>query len=164
MKAAERLLVGWAGMRGAISLAAALAIPVATDQRNLIVFVTFVVIVLGLTVQGLTLPLVARHIESRDEQEVVDHAREQAAKAALQTLDEADGEADEEAVARLRSLYEMRLARIGNEDAQVGRRLRLKLIDAEREALGELHASGELDRTLFQQLMRELDLDDERLR
>ena len=58
----------------------------------------------------------------------------------------------------------MRLARIGSDDAHVGRKLRLSLIDAEREALGELHARGELDRTLFQELMRELDLDDERLR
>jgi Na+/H+ antiporter len=164
MKPAERLLVGWAGMRGAISLAAALAIPEATDQRNLIVFVTFAVIVLGMTIQGLTLPLVARHIESPDEQAVRDHAREAAARAALERLDEVDGDADEEAVARLRSLYEMRLARIGSEDAQVGRSLRLALIDAEREALGELHAGGELDQTLFQELMRELDLDDERLR
>jgi Na+/H+ antiporter len=164
MKPAERLLVGWAGMRGAISLAAALAIPEAIDERNLIVFVTFAVIVLGMTIQGLTLPLVARRIESPDELAVRDHAREAAARAALEKLDEVDGDADEEAVARLRSLYEMRLARIGSDDAQVGRRLRLALIDAEREALGELHAGGELDRTLFQELMRELDLDDERLR
>jgi CPA1 family monovalent cation:H+ antiporter len=164
MRAVERLLVGWAGMRGAISLAAALAIPESVDERNLIVFVTFAVIVVGLTVQGLTLPLVARRIESPDEQEVRDHAREEAARAALAKLDEVDGEADEEAVARLRSLYEMRLARIGSDDAQVGRRLRLDLIDAEREALGELHARGELDRTLLEEMMRELDLDDERLR
>jgi CPA1 family monovalent cation:H+ antiporter len=164
MRAVERLLVGWAGMRGAISLAAALAIPESVDERNLIVFVTFAVIVVGLTVQGLTLPLVARRIESPDEQEARDHAREEAARAALAKLDEVDGEADEEAVARLRSLYEMRLARIGSDDAQVGRRLRLDLIDAEREALGELHARGELDRTLLEEMMRELDLDDERLR
>jgi hypothetical protein len=58
----------------------------------------------------------------------------------------------------------MRIARIGSEDAHVGRQLRLDLIEAEREALGEMHARGELDRTLFGQLLRELDLDDERLR
>jgi len=164
LRAPERLLVGWAGMRGAVSLAAALAVPVSADERNLIVFVTFAVIVLGLTIQGLTLPLVARQIESADEQAIRDHAREAAAEAALGKLDELDGEADPEAVARLRSLYEMRIARIGSDEAHVGRHLRLELIDAEREALAELHASGELDRTLFQELMRELDLDDERLR
>ena len=164
LKPAERLLVGWAGMRGAISLAAALAIPTNAAERNLIVFVTFAVIVLGLTIQGLTLPLVARHIDSEDEDAIRDRAREEAAKAALARLDEVHGEADADAVERLRNLYEMRIARIGNDDAQVGRRLRLDLIEAEREALGAMHARGELDRTLFGQLLRELDLDDERLR
>jgi monovalent cation/hydrogen antiporter len=166
----ERLLVGWAGMRGAISLAAALAIPAQTSagdpfpQRDLIVFVVFAVIVIGLTVQGLTLPLVARGIESEDSERIRNRARERAARAALEALDQAGPDADEEAVARLRSLYEMRLARIGSDSGEAGRRLRLALIDAEREALGDMHAEGELDQTLFQELMRELDLDDERLR
>jgi CPA1 family monovalent cation:H+ antiporter len=56
------LLLGWTGMRGVVSLAAALAIPVSLDDgtafphRNLILFITFVVILLTLLVQGLTLP------------------------------------------------------------------------------------------------------------
>ncbi len=56
------LLLGWTGMRGVVSLAAALAIPITLDngtafpQRNLILFITFVVILLTLLVQGLTLP------------------------------------------------------------------------------------------------------------
>lgn len=61
------LLLGWTGMRGVVSLAAALAIPVALDNgadfpfRNLILFITFVVILLTLLVQGLTLPYIIRH-------------------------------------------------------------------------------------------------------
>jgi hypothetical protein len=58
----------------------------------------------------------------------------------------------------------MRVARIGSDTAHAGRRLRLELIEAERDALGETHAEGELDQALFQELMREIDLDDERLR
>lgn len=55
------LLLGWTGMRGVVSLAAALSIPVmvngtAFPQRNLILFITFIVILLTLLVQGLTLP------------------------------------------------------------------------------------------------------------
>ena len=56
------LLLGWTGMRGVVSLAAALAIPVTLDNgqnfphRNLILFITFIVILLSLVVQGLTLP------------------------------------------------------------------------------------------------------------
>jgi monovalent cation/hydrogen antiporter len=166
----ERLLVGWAGMRGAISLAAALAIPLHTaagdpfPQRDLIVFVVFAVIVLGLTAQGLSLPLLARRLEPADHEAIRDRARERAARAALSALDRAGADADREAVERLRSLYEMRLARIGSDTGEPGRRLRLALIDAERDALGEMHAEGALEQTLFQELMRELDLDDERLR
>lgn len=60
------LLLGWTGMRGVVSLAAALSIPVAWDngtvipQRNLILFITFIVILLTLLVQGLTLPYVIK--------------------------------------------------------------------------------------------------------
>jgi CPA1 family monovalent cation:H+ antiporter len=58
------LLLGWTGMRGVVSLAAALAIPVTLDNgqffphRNLILFITFIVILLTLVVQGLTLPFI----------------------------------------------------------------------------------------------------------
>ena len=53
-------LVGWSGLRGAVSLAAALALPLAFPERDLILLVTFVVIVVTLVGQGLTLPLVVR--------------------------------------------------------------------------------------------------------
>ncbi|MBL7782214.1 MAG: Na+/H+ antiporter [Saprospiraceae bacterium] len=62
------LIFGWAGMRGVVSLAAALAIPPMLDngepfpQRNLILFITFVVILLTLVIQGLTLPWLIRKL------------------------------------------------------------------------------------------------------
>jgi monovalent cation/hydrogen antiporter len=166
----ERLIVGWSGMRGAVSLAAALAIPAQTaagrplPQRDLIVFVVFAVIVLGLTIQGLTLPLVARMLDSHDSDERRDRARERAARAALDALEEADTSGDEGAADRLRGLYEARLRRIGTDDGEAARHLRLQLLDAEREALHEMHDQGDLEQGTFQELMRELDLDDERVR
>jgi Na+/H+ antiporter len=63
------LIIGWAGMRGVVSLATALSIPlmmtngVAFPQRNLIIFITFVVILITLVFQGLTLPLIIRLIK-----------------------------------------------------------------------------------------------------
>ncbi|SDL24345.1 Na+/H+ antiporter [Siphonobacter aquaeclarae] len=79
------LVLGWTGMRGVVSLAAALAIPVALDsgaafpQRNLILFITFVVILLTLVVQGLTLPFIIRrsgiHTPAYEESE--EQARQQ---------------------------------------------------------------------------------------
>jgi CPA1 family monovalent cation:H+ antiporter len=66
------LILGWAGMRGVVSLAAALSIPVYLQngmpfpQRNLILFITFSVILLTLVVQGLTLPMVIRKVDLKD--------------------------------------------------------------------------------------------------
>jgi monovalent cation/hydrogen antiporter len=66
------LLYGWTGMRGVVSLAAALSIPVylgngaAFPQRNLIIFISFVVILVTLVVQGLTLPFLARRLKLED--------------------------------------------------------------------------------------------------
>lgn len=65
-------LVGWTGMRGVVSLAAALSIPVqltdgtAFPQRNLILFITFIVILLTLVVQGLSLPLLIKKLKIAD--------------------------------------------------------------------------------------------------
>ncbi len=166
----ERLLVGWSGMRGAISLAAALAIPVTIDsgdrfpQRNLIVFVVFAVIVLGLTLQGLTLPLLARRLDAESPQDARDRGRERAARAALDELENLEPDADDDTVARMRSFYGRRLDRIGTRDGEPAMRLRLTLIDAERAALEGMHDEGELDQGALQELLRELDLDDERLR
>ena len=66
------LIVGWAGMRGVVSLASALSIPllmgsqVAFPHRNLIIFITFIVILVTLVFQGLTLPLLIRWIKIND--------------------------------------------------------------------------------------------------
>jgi CPA1 family monovalent cation:H+ antiporter len=66
------ILFGWAGMRGVVSLAAALSIPLtlpggaAFPQRNLILFITFMVIILTLLVQGLSLPFVIRKLHMPD--------------------------------------------------------------------------------------------------
>ncbi|MES2616906.1 MAG: Na+/H+ antiporter [Bacteroidota bacterium] len=88
-------LLGWTGMRGVVSLAAALSIPVqladgsAFPQRNLILFITFVVILLTLVIQGLTLPYFIRKIQLTDmdeimpEDEMYHHIRKQLAEHAL---------------------------------------------------------------------------------
>ncbi len=91
-------LITWSGMRGGVSLAAALAIPLATDAgepfpgRSLILFLTFAVIFGTLVVQGLTLPLVIRllHLEDDGEDYARDEARARihAASSALLRLEE----------------------------------------------------------------------------
>jgi len=79
------LVLGWAGMRGVISLAAALSIPLVTNDgtpfphRNLIIFITFVVILVTLVFQGLTLPVLIRWLKLKDIDIVVPAEREEAA-------------------------------------------------------------------------------------
>ncbi|HEY5405821.1 MAG TPA: Na+/H+ antiporter [Ginsengibacter sp.] len=91
-------IIGWTGMRGVISLAAALSIPVqladgsAFPQRNLILFITFIVILTTLLLQGLTLPYFIRKIKLPDfddyplEEEADNFIRKELAQLALQYL------------------------------------------------------------------------------
>ncbi len=175
----ERLLVGWTGMRGAVSLAAALAVPTAVAGRPEILFVTVVVILVTLVGQGLTLPLLLRALRLRggrawspDEAT----ARLEAAQAALDRLDELEEEgADEERLRRLRELYRARFRQCL--DALAGERdgapedprlsygeLRRELIRVERAALLGLRSQGRLKPALLRTIERDLDLDEARLR
>src|SRR5213078_2667688 len=96
-----RLVIAWSGMRGAVSLAVALAIPLATDagdafpKRDLIIFLTFAVIFFTLVVQGLTLPALIHRLGvtdgGADEDEEI-RARLMATKAAIEQIDILAGE------------------------------------------------------------------------
>jgi CPA1 family monovalent cation:H+ antiporter len=179
-----RLVAGWAGMRGAVSLAAALAIPSGIDtggrfpQRELIIFVVFCVIVIGLLVQGLTLPwLIRRTGLGRDEaDDAADEARARgaAAEAALARLQEMEHAGDDpRATDHLRELYEARLghARAPLDEAGDGERehveafqqLREELLRSERAALHELHARGEISEDALRTVERDLDLQEAQL-
>jgi monovalent cation/hydrogen antiporter len=179
-----RLVAGWSGMRGAVSLAAALAIPATVDggdpfpQRALIVFTVFCVIVLGLLLQGLTLPALIRATglgrDAADDAADEARAREATAEAALAKLDEMEHEGDDErATAHLRELYEARLDHSrapqderGDEDRQhveAFQRLREELLRSERAALHELHARGEISEDALRTVERDLDLQEARL-
>jgi Na+/H+ antiporter len=179
-----RLVAGWAGMRGAVSLAAALAIPARVDagtpfpQRDLMVFVVFCVIVLGLLVQGLTLPALVRATGlGRDEDaEVTEEARARAvaAEAALGRLRELErDELDDRATGHLRELYEARLgharaplAESDDEDrehVENFERMREELLRSERGALHELHARGEISEEAMRSVERDLDLQEARM-
>ncbi|HET9948187.1 MAG TPA: Na+/H+ antiporter, partial [Longimicrobiales bacterium] len=159
----ERLVVGWSGMRGAVSLAAALAIPLETDAghpfpfRNLIIFLTFCVIFATLALQGVTLPGLLRLLGLRageGEQRRETHARLRVAHAALARMEEIQSERDglpEHAFDTLRALYEARVQRL-QADVEEGderpeeleqrtrafRALVREVLGAERRALLEL--------------------------
>ncbi len=179
----ERVVVGWSGMRGAISLAAALSIPLSVDARPQIIVLTFFVIAVTLLGQGLTLgPLIGllrldqERVWSPDEA----LARLEAAQSALDRLDELEAEHFEgelpEAVKRLRELYRARFrmcqaALSGEEGArervQEGRfrygALRRELIGVERGALLGLRDEGRLRPDTLRLIERDLDLEEARI-
>jgi monovalent cation/hydrogen antiporter len=183
----ENLLIGWSGMRGAVSLAAALALPFELDSgaafgsRDLIIYLTVAVILVTLVGQGLTLPALVRWLGlSAEEPWAPDEAiaRLAAAQAALDRLDELEGtdsRIPENALERLRELYQARFARcvasLSGEGAEVPledpltgyRRTRAQLIETERDALLGLRNQGRLKQDIFRRIQRDLDLDEARL-
>jgi CPA1 family monovalent cation:H+ antiporter len=178
-------LISWAGMRGAVSLAAALAIPLATDagapfpHRDLIIFLTFTVILGTLVLQGLTLPALIRVLgiqPDQSEQEEDAQARIRAAEAALARLEELEREdwVREDTVERMRGLYNFRRNRFSSrfdgesdgaieEQSQAYQRLRRELLDAERAAITELGRAGAVSGDVVLRVRRDLDLEDARL-
>jgi CPA1 family monovalent cation:H+ antiporter len=181
------LVLSTAGMRGIVSLAAALAIPetiapgVAFPGRDLILFVTFVVILVTLVGEGLALPLLIRRwdvVDSEDEGPLVAAARVRVADAArerLRALEPTfDSPAAWEVAGRLNAGYEQRSAHFAahahgsatDDDAQlhaIERRLRLETHAAERAALQAMRRTGEISDGAYRQLEWELDLADSQL-
>jgi CPA1 family monovalent cation:H+ antiporter len=183
----QLLLVAWTGMRGAVSLAAALALPEATDAgvrfpgRDLIVFLTFCVILVTLVVQGLTLPAIIRTLGITDDgtaEREEAKARMKAAQAALARLDELAVEdwVRDDTVERLRGLYDYRrrrfAARLDGDDSDGDgleqrsvdfQRLRRELLEAERRAVVALRNEGWINDEVMRRVQRDIDLEDDRL-
>src|SRR6266516_3860322 len=180
------LIVAWSGMRGVVSLAAALALPATTASggrfpgRDLLVFLTFAVILGTLVGQGLTLgPLIkclGVHPDRHEEKEEI-KTRIALAEAAQLRIAQLAQEArlPESAVNTLRAKYDDRIAHLTDEQAHVlgwssrreelvaGRRLRREALAAERRKLLELRHRGEVADELLHKLQHELDLEEARI-
>ncbi len=178
-------LISWAGLRGAVSLAAALALPLTINggdtfpHRSLIIYLGFCVILATLVFQGLTLPGVIRLLRLEDDgasDKEETKARIHAAEAALGRLEELAGEdwVREDTAERMRGAYRFRAsrfaARFDDEDdggieerSQNYQRLRRELLDAERRALVELRRQGRINDAVMNRVQRDLDLEDARL-
>jgi len=179
------ILLGWSGMRGAVSLAAALALPLTTDagqpfpNRPLIIFLTFGVIFGTLVLQGLTLPAVVKTLGLEDEgraEKEESKARVYAAEAALARLEELADEdwVREDTLERLRGLFGFRRERFRSrfdpesdgavEDRSANfQRLMRELLDAERNAVFELRRTRRIDDDVMRRVVRDLDLEEARL-
>jgi CPA1 family monovalent cation:H+ antiporter len=179
----ERALIGWCGMRGAVSLAIALSIPRTLSdgrpfpERELLLFLTLVVVLVTLIGQGSSLPLVIRWLGVAQSDEELGQGllgRRVATEAALRELEElvVNGEVSEDSARVLRPLYEARLERLrrrieGDDVPEAGTEvyhLRLRLLGAQRDALAKLYQNDEIGADVSHEIRHELDLEEARLR
>jgi CPA1 family monovalent cation:H+ antiporter len=179
------LVLSWAGMRGVVSLAAALALPTTLPgggpfpAREALVIVTLTVILFTLLGQGLTLPPLIRRLRLGTDVEL----RDEDARARQRLLDSAARRIEQlypvwpdhhPLLDRLRDTYRDRSEHVdrqrnpsaaGGDDRELieHREIRRAVIDSEREALRRLRAEGEISEDVLRELERELDLDERRM-
>jgi Na+/H+ antiporter len=179
-------LLGWSGMRGAVSLAVALAIPLKTHAgdpfpgRDLIIFLAYAVILVTVVGQGLTLGRLIEWAGVYDDEETVAEQEARARIAASQAAIERLGELEEEDWVRadtwdrMRQQYEYRIRRFESrldEDAdddiergsQAYQRLRRKILEAERAEIVRARNRGDITDDIMRRIERDLDLEDARL-
>ncbi len=179
-------IISWSGMRGVVSLAAALALPVTLGEnrpfpgRGLVIFLTFCVILSTLVFQGLTLPWLIRllGVKERKSEDIEREARLKIAHAALSRINKlaAQPNVNEAAVQRLTTIYQERINHFNDQVAATlgwspdherlltTRRFWLEALDAERCELVKLRREHKIDEELMHQIENEIDLDETRLR
>jgi monovalent cation/hydrogen antiporter len=176
-------VIAWTGMRGVISLAAALALPLTTaggepfPGRDIILFLTFCVILATLVVQGLSLPVLIRALGLEDdgsqEREEIE-GRIEVANAALARIEELVQEewVREDTAERVRGLYNYRRSRFAarsdgddglEERSAAYQRLMRDLLHAQRTALIRLRNEGWIGDEVMHRIEHDLDLEESRL-
>ena len=181
----EQLVLGVTGMRGAISLAAALAVPLHTEDggpfpdRAEVIFLTYSAVFITLVLPALALPKLLQHLGLAEAETI--HREEQVAlvqlaQAALARLEQAAerNEAPDTAIEELRRRYEARIQRLeplldgstGSNtaaDPHAWTHLRRAAIQAERERLNQLRREGKISEEATRHLRRDLDLEGSRI-
>ena len=175
----------WAGMRGVVSLAAALALPLTTSSgapfphRDLLIFLTVCVIASSLLVQGLTLPAVARKMGIGADDEADARAEDERkmrlsmAKEAVRRVDQVarlkEIDLDNPAVQKVldhhleQAAYHAELAGASKETGQLARELALEAIKAQRKYLIDMREKHEIAEEVFKLLQKDLDFEETRL-
>jgi len=174
------LILGWSGMRGVVSLAAALAIPITLDngtafpQRNLILFITFVVILLTLVVQGLTLPYFIERsniFNDLTNGESEEHGRKKMKQGLKQHIyeflkhkyeNELNGHAGFE---KMLHMWEERTK--AADDTWMNEKTKgvfIELLESQRQYLTELNKDPKIDEEMIRKQLYQIDLEEERLK
>jgi Na+/H+ antiporter len=185
-------IVSWTGMRGSVSLAAALGIPAITEigspfpGRDLIIFITFCVILSTLVIQGITLPPLIRWFgidrDGKKERQGTHHqetqARIEAAKGVLAQIDtwaKEEGDHSAEMMRHLKRQYEKQIEKLNHHldeksDDEFGRlskketELQLKALSVERSKTLELRNEGVISDDVYRLIEVDLDMHETRLR
>jgi CPA1 family monovalent cation:H+ antiporter len=176
-------IIAWAGMRGVVTLAAALTLPIASQggapqyPRDLFVFVAFAVIVLTLLVHGTTLPALAQWLGVKEDTTAQDALAEAgvqyaASRAALERLEEQADGAPASVVDRLRALADNRAnrawERLGSQQQETPSaaygRLRREMISAERHVFKTARNEGRIPEEVLLRAQRDLDLEESQLK
>lgn len=173
------MVASWAGMRGVVTLAAAMTLPAAVPHRDVLIMIALIVTVGTLLIQGLTLPKLARWLDVRGpdpredalQQATVVQAAATAGLRALEkdtTIDIATRDTlTKQAEGRVNRVWET-LNLMGAEDAStpssVYRRARLEMIDAERKKLLIIRSKGTVDQPVISEALAILDVEETNLR
>ena len=173
----EMTIASWAGMRGVVTLAAVLALPPGFPERDRLVFIAFVVIIVTLLLQGLTLPLLVRwldvHASPGEEKDMEYELTRRARDAGYERLEaiRSEGGVDEHMIAEARENAEKVWHKLGfdrhdgNEDERTANSehslrasdLEAEVLSAAREAVVTARAERGTDPTIVDALLRKLD-------
>ena len=170
----EGLIISWAGMRGVVTLAAALTLPAETPLRPVLLLIALVTVAGTLLIHGLTLPWLTRRLGVRGPDPREDALQEamvtqRSINAGMDALKNAAEPGDEELVKRLKATAKQRIdlawERLGQDDCnetrgRAYRRLRLAGIAGEREKLLEIRDRGFADHEVLSSLLSELDVEE----
>ena len=170
------ILLGWAGMRGVVTLAAAFVIPEDTPNREILLLIAFTVTAGTLFLQGLTLPRLAKALDVRGPDPAEDalaranllHTASQAGLARLHELEEDDPHSVNEVIRqrlerRDNAAWE-RMGGAGDETpSEVYNRRRREMIDAERRRVLEVRSSGSVAHEVVEEVLAMLDVEESML-
>lgn len=170
------ILLGWAGMRGVVTLAAAFVIPAGTPHRSTLLLIAFTVTAGTLFIQGLSLPWLAKRLKVPSPDPVADAVARaslinQASIAGFAELDKIDEDDPHNVIQSIRDRVERRdfavWERIGVSESETPSetyaRLRKLMIDAERGRVLEIRDTGTVDHEVVEQVLAMLDVEESML-
>ncbi|RYE26345.1 MAG: Na+/H+ antiporter [Sphingobacteriales bacterium] len=181
------LVFGWSGMRGVVSMAAALAIPLtmadgsAFPHRDLVIFLTFCVIFSTLVILGLTLPWVVRRLKIEPHSLVAEEytVRTEVVQKVITHIEENLSLIPDELLNNIKSKYEVKYNRLQKTDLPSNyfgggkvlsgnifnefSKMQIDLISVERDTLQTMHRFGQASEEIIRKIERELDLEEVRL-